>query len=250
MSKTLGGIVFCIDPIKYDYCILESIACLSEMCDKVIVLDAGSEDGSIELLKTIESENVKVIYLERGKYWDQIRGKEKLSFFQNMALEHLDTDYYYLQQADEVTSEKSFPAIREAMETGFEAFMITRHNLWGNCNSILNVEHHEQPCSTKVIRLAKTTYPSVDDGESVGCPYVCIDYVNEIVMYHYGFVRKKEVMKDKIINMQESVFEISHDKKLDGMDVFDYRAWHDDNSLIPITGEHPKFIQEWIKTRP
>lgn len=250
MSKTLGGVTFCIDPIKYDYCFLQSIECLAEMCDKVIVVDAGSQDGSIDFLKSIESKKVKVIYLERGQYWDQIRGKEKLSFFQNMALEYLNTDYYYLQQSDEVTHEDSFRYIREAIRTGYEAFMITRHNLWGDCNRILNVEPHRQPCSTQVIRLAKTTYPSYDDGESIGANYVRMDFVNEIVMYHYGFVRKKEVMKDKIINMQERVFEIDHDKKLDGMDVFDYRAWHDDNSLIPISGTHPKFIQEWIKTRP
>lgn len=250
MSKKLGGIVFCIDPIKYDYSIKESIECLAELCDNVIVLDAGSEDGSIELLKSLESEKVKLICLDRGQHWDKIRGREKLSFFQNMALEYLDTDYYYLQQADECTSEDSFPAIREAMESDHEAFMITRHNLWGDCNHILNVEPDRQPCSTQVIRLAKTTYPSYDDGESVGCWNVCMDWVDKIIMYHYGFVRKKEVMKEKIINMQERVFEIDHDKKLDGMEVFDYRAWHDDNSLAPMQATHPKFMQEWIKTRP
>lgn len=250
MNKSLGGVTFCIDPIKYDYCIRESIACLEELCDKVVVLDAGSEDGSVELLKSLESDKVKVVYLERGQYWDQIRGKEKLSFFQNMALQHLDTDYYYLQQADECTHENSFPYIREAIQSGHEGFMITRHNLWGNCNNKLNVPEERQPCSTQVIRLAKTTYSSYDDGESVGCWNVCMDWLDKIEMFHYGFVRKKEVMKDKIINMQKSVFEIDYDKKLDGMDVFDYRAWHDDNVLVPIKGTHPKFIQEWIKERP
>lgn len=250
MSKSLGGLVFCIDPIKYDYCIQESVACLSELCDKVVVLDAGSQDGSIELLKSLESEKVNIVYLERGQYWDKIRGKEKLSFFQNMALQHMDTDYYYLQQADEITHEDSFVYIREAIEYGYEAYMITRHNLWGDCNRILNVEPHRQPCSTQVIRLAKTAYQSVDDGESVGCWNVSMDWLDKINMYHYGFVRKKEVMKDKIINMQSSVFEIDYDKKLDGMDIFDYRAWHDDNSLIPLQGTHPKYITEWIKDRP
>lgn len=250
MAATLGGVTFCIDPIKYDYCFLQSIECLTELCDKVVVVDAGSEDGSIDLLKSVESDKVKVVYLQRGQYWDKIRGKEKLSFFQNMALEHLDTDYYYLQQADEVTHENSFKYIRAAMESGHEAFMVTRHNLWGDCNRILNVEPHRQPCSTQVIRLAKRTYPSVDDGESVGCWNVSMDWCDKIVMYHYGFVRKKEIMKDKIINMQRDVFEIDHDKKLDGMEVFDYRAWHDDNVLIPMKGTHPKFIQDWIKERP
>lgn len=250
MGKTLGGIVFCIDPIKYDYCIQESIACLAELCDKVVVLDAGSEDGSVELLKSLESDKVKIVYLERGQHWDKIRGKEKLSFFQNMALEYLDTDYYYLQQADEVTHERCFPAIRQAIESGHEAFMVTRNNLWGDCDRVLNVEPHHQPCSTQVIRLAKTTYPSVDDGESVGCWNVCMDWIDKITMNHYGFVRKKEIMKDKIINMQRGVFEMDHDRKLDGMDVFDYRAWHNDDVLIPLNDTHPKFVQDWIKTRP
>lgn len=250
MSKTIGAVTFCIDPLKYDYCFKESIECLVEMCDKVVVLDAGSEDGSIEILKSLESEKVKLVCLERGRYWDQIRGREKLSFFQNMALQHLDTDYYYLQQADECTSEDSFKYIREAIETGQEAFMVTRYNLWGDCNRMLNVPFDRQPCSTHVIRLAKTNYTSWDDGESIGCNNVSMGWLDKIVMLHYGFVRKKEVMKEKIINMQEQVFEIDHDKKLDGMEVFDYAAWHNDDVLIPIPCEHPKFMREWVKTRP
>src|ERR1044072_6206368 len=149
-KPTLGGIVFCIDPIKYDYSIKESIECLAEMCDKVIVLDAGSKDGSVELLKTLESDKVKLVCLERGRYWDQIRGREKLSFFQNMALQYLDTDYYYLQQADECTHQDSFKHIREAINSGHEAFMVTRHNLWGDCDRMLNVSWDRDRKSTRL----------------------------------------------------------------------------------------------------
>lgn len=65
-----------------------------------------------------------------------------------------------------------------------------------------------------------------------------------------GFVRNKNVMKAKVINMQENVFGIDHDPKLDKSDVFDSELWFSGNELSPITEEHPKFIKDWIKTRP
>jgi hypothetical protein len=58
-------------------------------------------------------------------------------------------------------------------------------------------------------------------------------------------------MKDKIINMQESVFELGlHDPKLDGSDTFDSTLWFKDGDLAELKEEHPKFITNWISTRP
>lgn len=65
-----------------------------------------------------------------------------------------------------------------------------------------------------------------------------------------GFVRKREVMKAKVINMQEGVFEMAnHDIKLDRSDIFQPELWFDDNDLKLIDEPLPLLIQNWAKER-
>ncbi len=245
---TLGGVLFIRNGEEFDYCYLQAMACLEELCDSVVVLDAGSDDNTLQQLSRNKSDKTLLVGLHKSE-WDKQQGREKLAYFQNLAKSFLGTDFYFLLQGDEIIHEKSFPVIRTAIEKGWEAFYCTRRNLWKDCNHELDVPQHRKPCSTEVIRLAKVKYDSVDDGESISAPAI-MQYVKDIEIWHYGFVRKKEVMKGKIINMQEGVFGIDHDPKLDNMEVFDWSAWFKEEDLKLITDPHPKFIKEWVLNRP
>lgn len=250
---TLGGSQFVRNGIQYDYCFKESIESLLEFCDKVSVVDVGSSDGTVDVLKELESKhsNLIVTYLS-NEDWERTQGEKhyKLCIFTDIAIRKLNTDYNYYQQSDEITHEKSYDAIRKAIETGFEGFLITRVNLWETPYHQLNVQGNRHPCSPYVIRLAKTKYLSCGDAESLDVPNVNESFANEIRMYHMGFVRKREVMKDKIINMQEGVFELgSHDKKLDGSDIFIPERWFGKEDLKLIDEPLPKMIQRWAKER-
>ena len=246
--KTLGGTLMVRNAIQYDYCVEEAINCLKEFCDEIVVVNVGSDDGTAELLWNLVDVKTTVIELSK-KEWDDFKGREKLAHFTNVAIGCLSTDYNINLQADEIISEKSFLAIREAINTAGEAFYVTRKNLWKDCYHELNVPHERKPCSTEIIRLAKTNYKSVGDGESLEAP-ASTEFMKEIVIWHYGFVRKKEVMIAKIKNMQTNVFEIDYDKKMDGMEVFDWSAWFSEEDLKLITEPHPIFIKEWVKNRP
>lgn len=245
---TLGGALFIRNGLQYDYCFLEAMKCLEELCDEVVVLDAGSDDGTLEELSRNKSDKTMLIALNELE-WYKRHGREKLAYFQNLAKSFLSTDYYFLLQGDEIIHEDCFPYIRRAIETGSEAFMCRRMNLWKDCNHYLNVILGRQPCNTFVIRLAKINYESIGDGESINA-YADYTFSEDIMIWHYGFVRKKEVMKGKILNMQDVVFEIDHDPKLDTMDVFDWSAWFSEDDLKSISQPHPKFIQNWIINRP
>lgn len=246
--STLGGSIFVRNAIEFDYCIVEAIRCLQELCDEVVVVDVGSDDGTTELLSTLADQNTIIINLDKSE-WDSRHGREKLAYFTNIAISCLTTDYNINLQADEVIHEKSFDAIRKAVSTGGEAFYVTRKNLWKDCNHELDVPHETKPCSTEIIRLAKSNYRSFGDAESLEA-LASFKYMKEIEIWHYGFVRKKEVMISKIKNMQTNVFEIDYDKKMDGMSVFRWEAWFSEEDLKLITTPHPKFIKEWILTRP
>lgn len=249
MVKSLGGIVFCIDAIRFDYNIEESIQCLQDLCDEIVVLDAGSNDGTVDLIKKYENDKTTIVCLDRAE-WDKQKGREKLSYFQNLALSFLNTDYYFLLQADEIITEDSFAYIRKAINgIENESYLCSRVNLWGDCNHYINVPISRQPCSTVVNRLAKIEKRSYGDGESIEAK-ASVEYVNKIKIIHYGFVRKKEVMKDKVFNMQRNVFDIDPDPKLDQSEVFDSTLWFKDKELSPINFEHPKWIKQWVETRP
>ena len=244
--KTLGGVMFIRNGETYDYNYLEAMACLEELCDSVVVLDAGSTDDTLKQLHKNKSDKTMLIACNE---WDSQQGREKLAYFQNMALSFLDTDYYFLLQGDEILHEYSFDAVRAIIETGVDAAYCTRINLWRDADSFIDVPENRQPCSTQVIRLAKTNYKSHGDGESIQAA-ADSSFLKELIIFHYGFVRRKEVMKDKIINMQEGVFRIPHDPKLDGSEIFNSELWFSGDELSPLEYPHPKFIKEWIKTRP
>jgi hypothetical protein len=247
MSKTLGGFIFIKDGEKYDYCYQQAVESLLGVCDKVSLVYFTPTSDWIPS-NVLVDERLRVHALSHS-IWDAMFGKTKISHLQNLAAACLDTDYQLLVQADEVITPDSYYAIREAMETGGDGFLCERVNLWGSPNTRLVAPKERQPCSTYVNRLTKRGYWCYDDGENIASP-TTLDFVNRIKIIHYGFVRKKEVMKAKIINMQESVFAMGHhDPKLDGSDVFDSTLWFSGNDLAPIDFEHPDFMQKWVLER-
>lgn len=251
MSKTLGGFLFVTSGNLYDYSFKEAIASLCHGCDtvNVVCLDLERDRTNHDVCALMDIYPNMELYDVDYKLWDDTKGKTKLAHFQNIAAMALNTDYQLLVQADEVITPESYPAIREAMETDGEGFLCERVNLWGSPNTKLVVPQERQPCSTYVNRLTKRGYWCYDDGENIASP-TTLDFANSIKIIHYGFVRKKEVMKAKIINMQEGVFAMGHhDPKLDGSDVFDSTLWFSGDDLAPIDFEHPDIMKEWVRER-
>lgn len=251
MNKTLGAFLFIKSGEEYDYPYKEVIRSLCEFCDEVSVVGFRGDGLTTSTLSMMDHEihNLSVFFLE-PETWEQYQGKEKLSIFQNIAAERLETDYQLLCQADEMIGPESYPYIRTAMEEGGEGYLCTRINLWKDANHMLNVPHNRKPCSTEVNRLTKRGYNSYDDGESIASPTLD-KYLHNIIVWHYGFIRKKEVHPEKIRNMQQNIFLTTPDSKLEGMGDFEWDRWFSEDDLMSIGNlKHPPHIQEWIKTRP
>lgn len=248
---TLGGTIIIRDGVKFDYNFEESIRCLLEFCDEVVCVDAGSTDGTIGILKSIHHPNLKLVFSSPG-IWDKIHGKQKLVHFTDAAIDRLTTDWNFYLQSDEILHERSYEWVRKAIEGKNDSYMCSRVNLWKNPFMRLDVPQNRMPCSEIVCRLAQTKYRSYGDAESL-----CVDgatcgheYIEAITIYHMGFVRKREVMKAKIINMQEGVFSMGgHDPKLDGHEIFQPDLWFSDEDLKPIAEPLPSIIQKWALER-
>lgn len=250
----LAGTLLAYNANKYDYCYKEAIECLFEFCDYVIVA-AGGDDNTLEDVTQIDIANTGKMHVLgiSEQLWNSQHGFQKLNFFTNLAIdeaEQLGYEYQFNLQADEIVHEKSYEFIRKAIETNEEGFVNTRVNLWKTPYLKIDVEGKRNPCSYNVIRLAKIKYSSCGDAESIDVSNPNIDYLDSIKIYHMGFVRKKEIMKAKIINMQENIFGIDHDPKLDKCEIFNPDLWFDPKTdLKPIDEPLPKIIAKWAKER-
>lgn len=251
MKPTLGGATFLYNGDKQDYNYIETLNCLYVLCDEVAIC-YGGDDGSPEKIEQWAEirKNVKLLRFTKEQ-WDEQKGREKLSYFSNKAIELLDTTHVFYLQADEILHERSFQYVRQAIEVDHPAFMVTRFNLWGSPITMLNVIQERKPCSTEVIRLAKTSARCVGDAESLGNVQYCVDpFLNSIRIYHMGFVRNPIKHLEKIRHIQDEVFLIDHDKRIDSMpDGFDPWVMFSKEDVIPIFEELPIFIQQWVKER-
>lgn len=251
----LCGTLFVYRGNTFDYCFKEAIQCLLEFCDHVVVA-AGGDDGTLEDVMEIAEKNegkINVIVITKEE-WESKSGKEKLNYFTNAAIQYADSlgfQYNFNLQADEIVHEKSYAAIREAIQTNEESYMCTRVNLWRTPYMQLNVSQERKPCSTQVLRLGKISCRSYGDAESLMAHTCTFDFTDRIRIYHMGFVRKQEVMRSKIINMQVDVFGMEHyDSKLDESELFNPDLWFDPKTDIkPIDEPLPKLIQDWAKER-
>lgn len=252
MSKSLGGSLFIRNGEKYDYCYKEAIQCLLEFCDKVVVCVVPTfEDDTYTRLRQMTRKHAALqLRVISDADWCNMEfyTKHRLSIFTNYAIEMLDTDYVFNLQSDEILDPSSYEYVRKAIEEGQEGYLCSRINLWGSPYTQLNVPHERKPCSTEIVRLTKTCYRAYDDAESIAAP-VDSKYLEQIKIWHLGFVRKREVHPAKIREMQGNIFKCGVDSKLEGMEVFDSTKWFTSDDLIPIQGELPPLIQQWAKER-
>lgn len=248
MAKSIAGTLFVYNGESMDYCYKEAINSLKEFCDYVIVVDAGSVDGTIPELKKLEDEKTEIIL---NNDWELHEGKTKLSHFSNIAnqrAQDLGFDYIFNLQADEIVHENCYDNIREAVELNADGYLITRINLWASPYLQLNVPNNRMPCSKYIVRLAKSHYRSYDDAESMAVLFSNM-YAKDIRIYHMGFVRKREVHPKKIRYMQGEVFKVGIDEKLGNDEYFNPYLWFSKQDLVPIDEPLPKIIQNWAKER-
>ena len=248
MIQNLAGVLFVRNGHSLDYCFEAAIKSMQSVCHTVIVTYCESNDGTLETLMSME--NIHLLKCDE-ELWQSQKGREKLAYFQNLSIEYAQQqgyEYVLLVQADEVLDETSIPHIKQALALGEEAYYVSRHNMWGDKDHMLNVPQSRKPCSSVVNRLAKSCYRSVDDGEGIYTPPASLDFINKIQMWHMGFIRNNEKHIAKIKEVQGNIFLWDYDKRADLKPEFDWKDWgftHTD--LIHIHKPLPIFVKEWVE---
>lgn len=251
---TLGGSSFVWNGNDQDYCYKETVWCLAELCDQVVIA-AGGTDGTLDDLINYIAEQpwrfkVKVIEITE-QMWNEQHGREKLSYFSNLAISQLETKWNFYLQCDEIIHERCFEDIRLAIERDMvvDSYLCRRYNLWRDPLSHLVVPQRRKPCSDAVIRLAKTECRCFGDAESLMAAFTHVwGEIDRIEIYHLGYIRDpiKNVVKSK--NMLVNIFGLEMDKRIG--DKFDHKKFpFDGDDIQPVPLPLPKFIKQWCRER-
>jgi hypothetical protein len=264
----ISGSMFIHNAIKQDYCIEAVAASFADLCEEVIILDAESDDGTVDLLYDIAKKhnNVKI---HTGAKWACERpgmgGYDRYAVLADKARALTRHQIHFMIQADEVLHEDSIPIIQNALiNDPRTSYAIARYNIFGSPDTYLRFDSnqltgHEQPCNVWPTRLGNRELGALGDAESIGHGNRPGHLPMDACLFHYCHVRDPRKQLDRVMDVQSWFFSktgggsevdkrILEQKATTGY--FDARAWYpDDRCFIPIPKPHPKYALPWVEER-
>ncbi|MFO7657256.1 MAG: hypothetical protein R6W78_09325 [Bacteroidales bacterium] len=247
------GFSFIKDARIYDYPVVEAIKSILPVCDDFVVAVGRSGDDTLNLIKNIDKDKIKVVETE----WDETmrEGGRVLALETDKAFACVpeDSDWAFYIQGDEVVHEKYLDTIRENMlryrsDKRVDGLLFNYLHFYGSYNYVgtaLNWYRHE----IRVIRNDKSIYSYRD---AQGFRKQNNKKLNvkplDAWVYHYGWVREPKAMQKK----QENFNKYWHndewiEKNVYKAQEFDYSR--NLRSLSKFDGTHPKAMEERIKTK-
>ncbi len=246
----VSGFTFVKNALKYDYPIVEAIQSILPICDEVIVAVGKSEDETLALIKSIDSDKIKIIETE----WDESLREDGhvLAVETNKAFCEIskDSDWAFYIQGDEVIHEDYLPIIHASMKKHLlnkkvDGLLFKYLHFYGSYDYV-GTSQNWYPNEVRIIRNDQSFYSYKDaqgfrKGENEKLKVKSID----AYVYHYGWVKDPRIMQNK----QRDFNKLWHDdgwveKHIGEADLFDYMEGV--RTLHKFKGTHPKVMLERI----
>lgn len=243
------GFTIIRNAIKYDYPVVEAITSVLPVCDAFLVSVGNSDDGTMELIKSINSPKIKIM----ESVWDDSlrEGGKLLSIETNKCFDAIDrsTDWCFYIQSDEVIHEKYHQAIREGMQKykddhSVDGLLFHYTHFYGSYNYVGNSRNWYRN-EIRIIRNDKKirSYKDAQGFRKTDNSKLNVKAIDAYV-YHYGWVKPPKAQQAK----QENFHKMWHDdawmkKNIAATEEFDYSKI---DSLAEFKGTHPKVIQERV----
>lgn len=114
----VSGFTFIRNAVRYDFPVIEAITSTLPIVDEFIVNVGKSDDGTLELIRSIPSDKVRIV----ESVWDESLKKDGLIYSQqtNIALAQCTGDWAVYVQGDEVIHEQDLPAMVRAMKANLD----------------------------------------------------------------------------------------------------------------------------------
>jgi len=247
----ISGFTILRNGTKFDYPYLESLRSLLPLVDELLVNVGIGEDDTLSVLRKFAAEEGagKIVLFE--SHWplddpEKRKGGQILAEQTNLALDRCRGDWCVYLQADEVLHEDDLPKIRRALESNdkdpeVDGLLFHYVHFYGSFDVVRNSRSAYRR-EVRIVRRASGAR-SVGDAQSFRLPggekpkVVLI----EASIYHYGWVRPPEVMREKTFFMDTLYHGGKKTESGETATGDNYRykkIW----GLLPFRGNHPKVM--------
>jgi hypothetical protein len=242
------GFTIVRNAIKYGYPVVESINSILPLCDQMVVAIGNSEDDTLALIKSIDSEKIVII----ETVWDNTihDGGRVLAVETNKAFDAIsdDFDWCFYIQADEVVHEKYHAIIKSEIgkwidQPDVEGLLFNYLHFWGTFD-YLGIGREWYRREIRVIRNNKHIRSYRDaQGFRIDNRKLNVKHI-EAYIYHYGWVRPPEIVKSKMRNFNALYYSGEKlEEKLGKLSNFDYSEI---NAVSKFNGSHPQVMQDLV----
>jgi len=254
-NMKISGFSMCRNAVKFCYPVKESILSLLPLVDEMVIAVGEGSDSTLDLVSSMGIEKMKIVETT----WD-------IDTFANGTIHAQQTDFakdmctgdwlIYLQ-ADEVLHEKDYELIRSHCERELhnlevDGFLLNYLHFWGDFQHLQN-SHSWYKHEIRIVRndpeihswQSAQSFRRIKnfDGQSYrqkrGTTKLRVKAIDAAV-YHYGWVRPREVMIAKMNELDR--IHSHHSARFSG--AMDYG---DLDALPRFNLQHPAVMTEWIK---
>ncbi len=244
------GFSFVRNAIKFDYPIIEAINSVLPLCDEFIIAVGSSDDETLNLIKGINSDKIKII----ETVWDDTLrvGGRVLAVETDKAMAAIskDSDWAFYIQGDEVVHEKYHQNILNAMKEfkdkeEVDGLLFKYKHFFGSYDYYADAPRWYRR-EIRIVRPRKNIYSYKDaQGFRKDDNKVLNVKLIDAYVFHYGWVKRPETMQQK----QENFHKLWHDdawidKNIQKKEEFDYSVI---SSLSVFEETHPKVMQKRIE---
>lgn len=247
----VSGFTIVRNAIKYDYPVVEAISSILPVCDEMVVSVGNSEDETLTLIKSINSNKVKIVH----SIWDDTlrKGGRVLAIETDKAFAQIapESTWAFYIQADEVFHEEGIEALKGYMnqladDTKVEGLLFNYRHFYGSYDYIADARRWYKK-EVRVIKNDKSIY-SFRDAQGFqknGRPLKVKE--TGCYIHHYGWVKPPELQQAK----QESFHKMWHNdewmkQNIAATNKFDYSKI---DSLRSFHGKHPQVMQSRINKK-
>jgi glycosyltransferase involved in cell wall biosynthesis len=247
----VSGFTIVRNAIKFDYPVIEAIQSVLPLCDEMIVAVGKSQDGTLELIRSVKSDKIKII----ESIWDEsIReGGKLLAVETDKAFAHIsrESDWAFYIQADEVLHEQFLPVVRESMikwiaDKRVDGLLFNYTHFFGS----YDYEADSRKWYRKEIRIIRND-PSISSWRDAisfrrGGTRLTVKPVPASI-YHYGWVKPPEAQQEK----QRSFHKMWHNDKWINTSIPASKEYNYStiDSLKMFSGTHPAVMTSRIQKK-
>lgn len=242
----VSGFTIIRNGVIYGYPFKEAILSVLPLCDEFIVNVGDSQDETLQIIKSINSEKIKIIESK----WDMsLKDGLVLSVETNEALSHCKGDWCFYIQSDEVLHEKYYEEVMSSMHKFKDNIKVDGLRFWYKhfYGSYDYYQDNYRKWYIREVRIIKRKDDIVSWGDALDFKYRNGEKIKskdiKAEIYHYGWVRPPETLIKKrrdfelLYNSEEEVKE-----KINRITNYDELG-----HLKKFNGTHPNVMSELIK---